>query len=163
MSLTATLFPTKYFPDGTSSMNMILLPINVIRDYATTKPPMMDGFHSGIGELQTKKMEKELMVECSAEHPEKMFAFVKRDRMGLIVFGRKGLTNWAETRIPLLSEDHLKRLGIELEDGLWAYCSEQIFKLLCTSAHYPHGNVEEITGKILSASIPLNAKLAPTN
>jgi len=111
----------------------------------------MTGFHDGMPEAFETVESGNLKIVRSPEHAEKMIAFAtstKGDKKtGLIVFGRKALTNFG-------------RLDVELVPGVNVYCSEQLFKLCCASAHSGDQNLHKVMLAILMASKPFDAKKA---
>lgn len=150
MQLNSTLFPSVYFPEG--SFVPITLSKAVIeavsKDDLTHK---MKGFHDGMPEAFETVDAGKLKIVRSPEDPEKMIAFVtstKTDnKSGLIVFGRKALTNFG-------------RSDVELVPGVDVHCSEQIFKMFCANAHCGDANVDSVMISILTASKPFEAKKA---
>ena len=151
-----TLFPTKYFPNGT--FQPIVLPIASIRAAVEQKQNMSD-FHAGVGQLQ-ERMVGTMKIKQSEIHNTKMIAFVTKGKSGLIPFGRKGLTNFAEASIKLLTTEQLKALGIDSETGIFAFCSEMIFMLFKRQCTPNDPNFELVTNTILLAPTPLDAKKA---
>jgi len=151
-----TLFPTKYFPNGT--FQPIVLPIASIRAAVEQKQNMSD-FHAGVGQLQ-ERMVGTMKIKQSEVHDTKMIAFVTKGKSGLIPFGRKGLTNFAEASIKLLTIEQLKALGIDSETGISAFCSEMIFTLFKRQSTPNDPNFELVTNTILLAPTPLDAKKA---
>ena len=150
------LFPTKYFPTG--DFQPIVLPIASIRAAVEQKQKMSD-FHAGIGELEVKTVGT-MTIKQSEIHNTKMIAFVTKGKSGLIPFGRKGLTNFAEASIKLLTIEQLKALGIDSETGIFAFCSEMIFMLFKRQCTPNDPNFELVTNNILLAPTPLDAKKA---
>jgi len=91
-----------------------------------------------------------LRILHSGEHPEKMFAVVGFGEEALIVFGRKGLTNFA-------------RSDVELLPGVNIFCSEQSFKLGCATSQLcveTQEEFEKVAHAIIFASKPVDAKKA---
>ena len=150
------LFQTKYFPTG--DFQPIVLPIASIRAAVEQKQKMSD-FHAGIGELEVKTVGT-MTIKQSEIHNTKMIAFVTKGKSGLIPFGRKGLTNFAEASIKLLTTEQLKEHGIDSETGIFAFCSEMIFMLFKRQCTPNDPNFELVTNNILLAPTPLDAKKA---
>jgi predicted NAD-dependent protein-ADP-ribosyltransferase YbiA (DUF1768 family) len=157
------LFTSKYFPKGAESMQRILLPVACIQAIAEMKPKMAC-FHDGIEDDDKLHVEEKgkLKITRSAEHLERMIAFVtsEKSKSGLIPFGRKGLTNFAETEVQLLSAEEVKKIAPSAVDPIRVCCSEQIFKLLCASVHRGDPNFEKVVTNILAAAKPTVAKKA---
>ena len=150
MPLNATLFPSCYFPEG--SFAPITIPSAVVDEVSKGGPThKMTGFHDGMPEAFETVESGNLKIVRSPEHAEKMIAFVtstKGDKKtGLIVFGRKALTNFG-------------RSDVDLVPGVNVYCSEQLFKLCCASAHSSDQNLHKVMLAILMASKPFDAKKA---
>ena len=151
-----TLFPTKYFPKGT--FQPIVLPIASIHEVVKQKQNMSD-FHAAAGVLQEKTVGA-MKIKHSEIHKAKMIAFVTKGENGIIVFGRKGLTNFAEASIKLLTVEQLKELDIHSDSDISAFCSEMIFTLFKRQSTPGDPNFELITNTILLAPTPLHAKKA---
>ena len=109
----------------------------------------MEGFHCGMPALE--KLDHAFLKGVkSADHDEKMMMAITLGHKTLIVFGRIGPTNFAESRLTLV-------------EGVPISCSEQVFKLLCVSSHMGiSDNCDEVAIKILCAPKPFGAKAATT-
>lgn len=154
--LHSKLFNPKYFPTG--ALLPIRIPLNSIGS-VVEKKQSIGGFHKEIGEL-TETTVGPLTISASPEDKEKMFAFVTKGKSGLIVFGRKGLTNFAETDVELLSEAEVKKQFPDATAGVNAKCSEQLFKLMCAGTHADNQHFESVVTNILLAPKPQVAKAA---
>ena len=150
MQLNPILFPSHYFPEG--RFDPISIPSSVVDALSNGDlVHKMKGFHDGMPDTFETEETRGLKIVRSTEDAEKMIAFVTstkgEKKMGLVVFGRKALTNFGRSEVELLP-------------GVVAYCSEQIFKLFCASAHSGDANLESVMLSILMAPKPFDAKRA---
>jgi predicted NAD-dependent protein-ADP-ribosyltransferase YbiA (DUF1768 family) len=152
-ALSPKIFLPTYFPTGA------LLPIKIPKSVvfvatAEESKHKMTGFHDGVPDelIEAPITKSGLRILRSDEHPEKMFAVVGFGEEALIVFGRKGLTNFA-------------RSDVELLPGVNIFCSEQSFKLGCATSQLcaeTQEEFEKVVHAIVFAAKPVDAKKAPS-